>query len=217
MTDPKQKLNDTEIREAGLADWRQILGTIQARFNTGSFATGLALVDRIGAAAEAANHHPDITLTYPSVTIALSSHDVGGLTSRDVELARLISEYAAEVGVAADPGSLTQVEWGIDTWDSAEIQPFWAAMLGGSKIAEEVVDPHGSYPTIWFQGTDQHETPRQRWHADVWVAHDQAQARIDAALAAGGVMVDDSDAPQFWVLADPQGNKACICVPTGRG
>lgn len=102
MTDPKQILSPSEIDAAGLTGWRQVEGTIAAQFSTGDFATGLDLVNRIGASAEAADHHPDLTLTYPSVGVTLSSHDVGGITSRDVDLARIISEHASTLGVSID-------------------------------------------------------------------------------------------------------------------
>ncbi|HJG53404.1 Pterin-4-alpha-carbinolamine dehydratase [Brachybacterium faecium] len=101
MADPKKTLTPTEIADAALADWQQDGETLTARFATGDFATGLDLVNRIGAAAEAANHHPDLTLTYPEVGVTLSSHDVGGITSRDIDLARVISEHAATLRVTA--------------------------------------------------------------------------------------------------------------------
>ena len=101
MADPKKTLTPTEIADAALADWQQDGETLTARFATGDFATGLDLVNRIGAAAEAANHHPDLTLTYPEVGVTLSRHDVGGITSRDIDLARVISEHAATLRVTA--------------------------------------------------------------------------------------------------------------------
>lgn len=101
MTDPKRTLSPAEIADAGLTGWQQAGETITAQFRSKNFATGLELVNRIGGSAEEANHHPDITLTYPEVGVTLSSHDVGGLTSRDVDLARIISEHAAALGVAA--------------------------------------------------------------------------------------------------------------------
>ncbi|GHD05639.1 4a-hydroxytetrahydrobiopterin dehydratase [Zhihengliuella salsuginis] len=101
MTDPKQKLSPSEIAEAGLAGWRLADETLTAHFQTQDFATGLDLVNRIGGSAEEANHHPDITLTYPEVGVTLSSHDVGGITSRDVDLARIISGHAEDLGVEA--------------------------------------------------------------------------------------------------------------------
>lgn len=100
MTDPKKLLTPAEIAVAAPAGWRQDGETLTARFATGDFATGLELVDRIGASAEEANHHPDLTLTYPEVTVTLSSHDVGGLTSRDLDLARRAGEHAAALDVA---------------------------------------------------------------------------------------------------------------------
>lgn len=100
MTDPKQKLTAADGEAAGLPGWRHTGDTIQAEFPTGDFNTGLSLVTLIGESADAANHHPDVTLTYPSVAVTLSSHDVGGVTSRDIDLARAISEHAASLGVS---------------------------------------------------------------------------------------------------------------------
>lgn len=102
MTDPKQQLSAQEIQDANLADWKHVDDTLQTTFATGDFATGLQLVNLAGNAAEEANHHPDITLTYPSVSFSLTSHDQGGLTSRDVDLARTISEHAEQIDVAAE-------------------------------------------------------------------------------------------------------------------
>ncbi|QCU77634.1 4a-hydroxytetrahydrobiopterin dehydratase [Citricoccus sp. SGAir0253] len=103
MSDPQRRLTPAEVDAAGLADWRHAEDTLRARFRTGSFAKGLELVNRIGAAAEAANHHPDVLLTYPAVGVTLSSHDVGGITSRDLDLARTISEQAADIGARPTP------------------------------------------------------------------------------------------------------------------
>src|SRR5262245_23857146 len=103
MTDPKQVLRYPEVVAAGLDDWEFLLMRLHARFRTGSFTKGLELVTRITEAAEAANHHPDVWLTYPRVEVDVSSHDVGGVTSRDLDLARQISAIAAELGVEAAP------------------------------------------------------------------------------------------------------------------
>lgn len=210
-------LTNAQIDELDLTDWRTLQGPMFARFRTGDFATGLRLVQAIAAAAEELNHHPDVDLRYSCVQVRLFSHDVSAKSLRDVELARRISAAAAELGVGVDVESLTLVEHGIDTWDVEEILPFWLAAYGVAKHDyPEVVDKQGLVPTIWFQETDAHQTPRQRWHPDIWVATDQAQARIDAAVAAGGTVVDDDRAPTFVVLADPQGNRVCICTAHGR-
>lgn len=222
MSDAKQKLTHREIADAGLADWRQVLGNLKARFKTGDFATGLALVDRIGAAAEEANHHPDISLTYPEVLVTLSSHDVGGITSRDLDLARMISGFAAEAGAEADVAGLTQLELGLDTATGDAHAPFYAALLGGEVKNGEPVDPSGQVPTVWFQepGDEGAELPdtdlEQRWHFDVWVPMDEGERRLQAVLDVGGTLVSDAEAPSYWVIADGEGNRSCICTVATR-
>src|SRR4028118_1325746 len=150
MTEPREKLSAMQVREASLGDWRQILGRIKARFRTGDFQTGLALVNKVGAAAEATNHHPDIQLTYPDVIVTLSSHDVGGITSRDLDLARQISSHAAALGINSDTSGLTQLELGLDTALGPQLAPFYAALLGGKVQDGEPVDPRGRGPTAWW-------------------------------------------------------------------
>jgi len=210
----KVKLSIADVAERAPADFRQLLGRLHARYRTSDFASALALVDRIGEAAEAADHHPDLALQWGRVDVALSSHDVGGLTERDIRLATTIAALAAEAGATPDADSLQALELGLDTADAAEVRPFWAALLG-YRLTDgdtELEDPHGVSPTLWFQDTDAHDTPRQRLHVDVWVPMGQGEARVQAVLDAGGTLVDDSHAPGFWVLADAQGNRACVCT-----
>lgn len=213
--DDRTVLSAQAVFEAGLDDWRLLRSTLHARFATGDFGTGLRLVAAIGAAAEAAGHHPDLDLSYPHLGVRLSSHDVGGVTGRDIHLARTISTLAGEVGATATPGRLAVLDLGLDTADHTAIAPFWAALLGydlPDEQGDEVVDPDGRAPAVWFQPTEPHEVPRQRWHPDVWVPPEVVQDRITAAVAAGGALVDDTAAPSFWVLADPEGNRACLCT-----
>jgi 4a-hydroxytetrahydrobiopterin dehydratase len=93
---------------AGVEDWRADAAGATAVFATGSFATGVALVDEIGRLADAAGHHPDVDLRYPSVTVHLITHDAGdALTEKDVSMAREITGAAAELGIDADRASGT--------------------------------------------------------------------------------------------------------------
>jgi 4a-hydroxytetrahydrobiopterin dehydratase len=102
-----ERISPQEFQGAGgVDDWRVVSGVACAYFGTGSFRAGVALVDAIGELADAANHHPDVDLRYPSVVVRLVTHDVGGLSSRDLELARQISAAARDLGVTADPGKL---------------------------------------------------------------------------------------------------------------
>ena len=210
-----------QVLDAGLDDWRKLADSLHARFRTRNFVKGLAFLTAVTEAAEQANHHPDVTLTYTYVDLRLISHDVSRLTQRDVDLARRISEIAHEQGIRAEPSAVAEVEIGLDTADVAAAGPFWAALLTGSPDKLRVdddgaVDSGGQVPILWFQDTDAHETPRQRFHYDVWVPHDVATDRIAAAVAAGGRVVDDTNAPAFVILADPEGNRACVCTCLGR-
>ena len=161
--DPKARLTHDDILAAGLDDWRKVLNRLKARFRTGDFATGVALVDRIGAAADEADHHPDVQLTYPEVIVTLSSHDVGGITSRDLDLARRISGFAAELGAEADTSGLTQLEPGLDTEAPQHLGAFYAALLGGEVNDQgEPVDPSGQVPGLWFQKRASGVSPTSR-------------------------------------------------------
>ncbi len=209
-------LSFAEVEAAGLTDWRQLFEALRTRFNTGGFNQGLELVTRIAELADEADHHPDVDLRYPYVNVAIFSHDVFAVTARDIDLARAISAAAAELGIEADPTANAVVEIALDTWDHTEIKPFWAAVLGlvdSPETDRAVYDPSGSQPTLWFQRTTPHAEPRQRFHLDIRVPPEVADARIAAALAAGGVLVSAAQTPRFTVLADAQGNK--VCVTTG--
>ena len=211
-------LTPQQVEAEGLADWRVLFQALHARFRTGDFATGLRLVEGIGAAAEEMNHHPDLDLRYGQVHVRLFSHDVFGVTSRDLTLARRISELAAGLGVTADPSAVQVLEIGLDSADAAAIKPFWRAVLGlrDSPLHDELIDGTGILPTLWFQPTEPHDEPRQRFHLDIRVPPEEAFARVEAALAAGGALVSDDRAPAFWVLADAEGNKACVTTWKGR-
>jgi 4a-hydroxytetrahydrobiopterin dehydratase len=213
-----KKLTGPQIADASLTGWVNLLGGLQTRIRTGDFATGLRVVNAIGAAAEEMNHHPDVDLRYPHVDVRLSSHDAGGITERDVRLARTITDIAAAAGAELDGLATSRLELALDTPDVGRVLPFWAAVMAMEPAANgvDVADPADALPLIWFQDSGSEE-PRQRWHPDVWVDPSQVRLRIDAALAAGGTLVSDEEAPSFWVLADPEGNRMCLCTWQDRG
>lgn len=209
---PTDTLTKQQIADAALDGWVLLVGGLQTRLRTRDFATGLAVVNAVGAAAEQMDHHPDVDLRYPHVDVRLTSHDAGGVTERDVRLARAISSIAADAGVELDGASVVRLELALDTPAAEVVQPFWRAVLAMEHTADgELGDPSGVLPVVWFQPSGSEE-PRQRWHLDVWVDPAQVQPRIDAALAAGGTLVSDDQAPSFWVLADPDGNRMCLCT-----
>lgn len=229
LMNDKDVLSSQQIHDADLTDWRKLAQGFHGRFRTGDFGAGVRFV---AAVAEAVGERkPEVKLTEQHVDLKLISHDaiyrpddgpervLSYVTSRDIELARQISKVAEELGVTPEPTAVTQLEFALDTADHALIGPFWAAVLTGSTDAlqgNDVGDATGQLPLLWFQGTDAHETPRQRFHIDLWVPPEVAKDRIAAAVAAGGKVVDDSEAPAFVVLADPDGNKVCVCTSANR-
>lgn len=197
-----------------LDDWRVSLGRIEALYRASSFAGAAALVGAIAAAADAADHHPDVDLRYPGlVHVVLTTHSTGGLSDLDADLARTISALAAEAGATPEQRSGQVTEIAIDAMDIPNVLPFWRAVFGYVDESDyAIVDPLRLGPPVWFQQMDAPRPQRNRIHLDITVPHDRAQARIDAAVAAGGTIVSDEHARAFWVLADAEGNEACICT-----
>jgi 4a-hydroxytetrahydrobiopterin dehydratase len=224
-------LTDAQIAEAKLTDWRKLGQGLHARYAIPDFAAGARFVAAVAEAGAEVGHHPRVALTDAHVDLKLLSDDaiyrddqgtehvVEWVTQQDVDLARRLEAIAEDHRLDADPSSVTTVELALDTAHAKAIAPMWAALLTGDTaahgrgtIGDDVRDALGRVPILWFQDTDEHETPRQRFHLDVWVAPEVAADRIARAVAAGGTIVDDSEAPAFTVLADSDGNKACVCA-----
>jgi 4a-hydroxytetrahydrobiopterin dehydratase len=83
---------DVQAALASLPGWDRTGDEIEKTFACGSFADAIAFVVRIGFLAEAANHHPDIDIRWRNVRVALTTHDAGGLTANDLDLAAAIEE-----------------------------------------------------------------------------------------------------------------------------
>jgi 4a-hydroxytetrahydrobiopterin dehydratase len=224
-------LTGEQIAKADLTDWRKLAQGLHARYLVTDFGAAVRFVAAVGLAGDSLGHHPRVTLGEGYVDLKALSDDavyrdddgteyvVDWVTQKDIDLARRITEIAAEQAVAADPASVTTIELALDTADAATVGPVWAALLTGSTDAlgrgttgGDVRDATGRVPNLWFQETDVHETPRQRFHIDVWVPPEMAEQRIAAAVAAGGIVVDASQAPSYTVIADQDGNKACVCT-----
>jgi 4a-hydroxytetrahydrobiopterin dehydratase len=193
------------------ADWRIVRDDASTHFRTGSFAAGVALVDAIGRLAEAANRRPDVDLRPEGVTVRLKRRSADGLSEDDVALARQISAAARDLGVPIDLTGLQSVQVAIDAMVLPDVMPFWRAVLGyRDEGDEDLVDPHSHGPPFWFQQMDAPRPQRNRIHVDVYVPHDQAEARVAAAIAAGGHVVSQEHAPEWWTLADAEGNEVDV-------
>jgi 4a-hydroxytetrahydrobiopterin dehydratase len=206
----------------GVEDWRVVGDGACAWFRTGSFAAGARLVRAIAELAGLGDHQPDVDLRHDGVTVRLLTvtGDWYGLSERDLELARQISALAQEQGVPADPSMVQSVQVSIDALVGADVLPFWRAVLGyeyrPDSPDEDLVDPRGRGPSFWFQRMDAPRPQRNRIHLDVWVPYEQAEARVAAAVAAGGRLLTDEHAPAWWVLADPEGNEVCVATSMTR-
>jgi 4a-hydroxytetrahydrobiopterin dehydratase len=202
----------------GVGDWRVLGEGACAFFRTGSFAAGARLVVAIGELDGLEGHHPDLDLRHEGVTVRLvTATDAGfGLGERDLGLARRISAVARELGLVADPAAVQTVQVSIDALASKDVMPFWRAVLGyeyrADSPGEDLIDPRGRGAPFWFQDMDAPRPQRNRIHIDVWVPHDQAGARVAAALAAGGRLVSDRFAPGWWTLADAEGNEVDVAT-----
>jgi len=215
-----ERLSNQRILDAGLDDWRKLAQALHARFSASDYIVAASFVASVAEVAEADGHRPDLRLTNGVIDVSLCTRDDGlWVTQKDIDMARRISEIAHEQGLEPEPGSVTQLEIALDTAHEDRVAPFWSVLLTGSpdnKVYDSVFDPTGRVPGVWFQGTEDHTTPRQRWHFDLWLDPETADQRIAAAVAVGGSVVYDSGAPAFTVLADPDGNRVCVCTERGR-
>ena len=224
-------LKGEQIADANLTDWRKLAQGLYARYLVDDFGAGARFVAAVGEAGDALGHHPRVSIGNGYVDLKLitedaiyrdgegTEHVVEWVTQQDIDLARRITEIAAGLKVDADPASVSDIELGLDTARSATIAPVWAALLTGSaeaqgrgSLSDEIRDATGRVPNLWFGDADEHETSRQRFHIEVYMAPEVAEQRIAAALAAGGTVVDDSNAPSLTVIADQDGNKGIVCI-----
>ena len=133
------------------------------------------------------------------------------LEVKHVELARLLSSVASERGAVADRGAVQEVQLAVASRPDEIDVVFWRAVLGYDPLApDNGVDPLGHGSTFWVQELDPAKPLRHAMHVDVSVARECAEARVTAALAAGGPARRRLRRPEGWILADPAGNRVCV-------
>jgi len=221
MTD---RISPRQFQEAeGVEDWRVLGEGACTYFKTGSFAASTRLVHAIGELDGVDDHEPAVDVREGAVTVRLITVDDGyhGMTERDVQVARQISAVARELGASADPSAVQTLTVIPGAPVTAEVMPFWRAVLGYEPRAdspeEDLVDPLSRGPSFWFEPMDE---PRPGGggaiHVAIWVPFEQAETRVAAALASGGRLVRDEFAPSWWTLADAAGNEADVATTMGR-
>ncbi len=217
-------MSPREFHEAeGVEEWRLTSEGATAFFRTRSFAESARFVQAISELQGVENHRPGVDVRHDGVTLHMITYtdDYFGLSQRDVELARQISAAARKLSLTADPSAVQSLLIIPGATNIAKVIPFWRAVLGYEPRRDspdaDLVDPRDRGPAFWFE---QMNEPRGDGggaiHVAIWVPYEQAEARIAAALAAGGRMVRDEFAPAWWTLADAAGNEADIATTKNR-
>jgi 4a-hydroxytetrahydrobiopterin dehydratase len=198
------------IAADGLDDWVVLHGGPTAVYRVASMADGARLAGLIAAVPGVAGSHAALAVNDRAVTVRLT-REMWGLEADHIQIARAVSAVASAFGATADRAATQEVQVAISAKPDVIDLPFWRTVLGYVGMADDNgVDPLGHGSTVWMQDLDPAKPLRHAMHIDVSVAREHAQARRDAAVAAGGHVVDDSNAPGTWILSDRAGNKVCI-------
>ncbi|HKY51127.1 MAG TPA: VOC family protein [Candidatus Limnocylindria bacterium] len=207
----------------GVDDWRVVCDGATAYYPTASFAASAQLVRAISEVPGVEEHRPDVDIRKDGVTVRLITMDDGyyGMSRRDVDMARRISAEARRLGLASDPSQVQGFLVIPGATDTAKVMPFWQAALAYERRPdtpdEDLIDPRGRGPGFWFEPMKEARPgDLGAIHVVVWVPREQAQTRVAAALAAGGRMVRDENAPSWWTLADAAGNEVDVATVAGR-
>ena len=209
--------------EASLAvedlGWRYLLDCLTTAVTVDSLVDACEVIRAaVDIAGPHANDHLRLRATADRVELTLETRGKFRVTTQDVDLARSITKAVRTAGyqTGAHPAhhAVQSLAIAIDAMDIPAVRPFWKAVLGYDDVTApaDLVDPSYGGPSLWFQQMDEPRTQRNRMHLDLTVPHDDAVARVEAALAAGGRLVSDDGARAFWVLADSEGNEVCVCT-----
>lgn len=196
----------------GVDDWVVLHGGATAVFPVSSLHAGVHLADAVASTTGIEGSGAVLTVADDHLSVRLS-RDLWHLEEQHLDFAWAISATARAHGAVADRTRVQEVQFAIAAKpDSADVD-FWRAALGYTPASNDnAVDPLGHGSTIWMQELDADKPLRHAMHVDVSIAREHAETRLAAALAAGGRIIDDTDAPASWILADRAGNRLCICA-----
>src|SRR3954454_19070119 len=164
-------------------------------FRVGSLGEAVRLADAVSQVPGVEGSGALLTVADDHLSVRLS-RGLFRLEESHVGIARAVSATARAHGAVADRARAQEVQVAIAAEPDAVNVGFWRAVLGYSPLADDnAVD-----------------LLRHAMHVDVSVAREHAEGRVAAALAAGGRIVHDADAPEGWILADSAGNRVCIAA-----
>ena len=200
------------LRSDGVADWVVLHGGAVAIFRTDSIADAAQLAAAIAEVPGLDATDAVLTVSGAKLSVRLT-RDMWNLSTQYAELARAISGVAAAHGAVADRSAAQEVQVAVAAKPNDLDVGFWRAVLGYLEWSpDNGIDPLGHGSTVWMQDLDPDKPLRHAMHVDVSVAHEEGERRLAAAVAAGGRIVDESNSPISWILADRAGNKVCIAT-----
>jgi 4a-hydroxytetrahydrobiopterin dehydratase len=196
----------------GVDDWVVLHGGATAVFCVPSLGEAVQLAEAVALVPGLEGSGALLTIADGHLSMRLS-RGVFRLEERYVDLARAVSAVARAHGALADRTGAQEVQLAIAAKPDAVDVGFWRAVLGYTGLADDnAIDPLGHGSTVWMQELDAAKPLRHAMHVDMSVAREHVEARLAAALAAGGRIVDGADAPAAWILADRAGNRVCIAA-----
>lgn len=198
------------LQADALEDWVVLHGGPSAVFQTDSLSSSAEIARAISQLPGLDGSHAQLTIVSKRLTVRLT-REVWKIEAEHINLAREISKVAKSLGAVARPDQVQEVQFAIAAKPAAIDLGFWRAVLGYEPMLEDnAIDPLGVSSTVWMQDIEEGKSLRHAMHLDVSLSREQAQARVDAAVKAGGIIVDDSNSPSWWILADRSGNKVCV-------
>ena len=199
------------VSAEGVEDWVVLHGGPTAVFRVGSLAEAARLAEAV-AAVPGLEERTIMSVARNHLSVRLT-REMWGTEARHVEVARTISRVARDHGATADRTAVQEIQLAVASKPDDIDLGFWRAVLGYAPLHEDnALDPLGHGSTVWMQDLNPEKNLRHAMHVDVSVAREVAEQRLAAALAAGGRIVDESEAPASWILSDRAGNKVCIAA-----
>lgn len=196
------------VTAEGVADWVVLHGGPTAAFRTASLQEAAQLAAAIAEVPGLEDARSVLTVADQNVSVRLT-RDLWGVEPGHIEVAQTVSTIARKHGATADRALVQEVQLAIAAQPEGIDVPFWRAVLGYRLLADDAAtDPLGHSSTVWLQELDPAKPLRHAMHVDVSVAREHVAARVDAAIAAGGTVVDQSR--QHWTLSDRAGNRVCV-------
>ena len=196
----------------GVEDWVVLHGGATAVFRVASLAEAAHLVDTVARVPGLEGSEVLLTITGERLSVRLT-RGLFRLEPQHIDLARAVSATARAHGAVAERAGVQEVQVAISAKPDVVDVGFWRAVLGYASLADDnAIDPLGHSSTVWMQELLPDKALRHAMHIDVSVAREHVHARVAAAVAAGGRIVDDTGAPEGWILADRAGNRVCVAA-----